>query len=133
VFDWLERGQADAVEATVAALKANLASPALQERGAQALATLTLMESNKGKAGRAGAVEAIVATMQQHVSDASVMEPCCRALCNMTDNNDGNSIKAGSAGAVECVVAAMRAHADKSFVQQWGRFLLARLGEARHY
>jgi hypothetical protein len=58
--------------------------------------------------------------MQRHVSIASVMEQCCRALFNVTCNNNDNCIKAGSAGAIECVVAAMHAHAGHVEVQQPG-------------
>ena len=116
-------GEAGAIEAVVAAMRAHGSNAEVQKQGCWALENMACDAENKVKAGSAGAIEVVVAAMRAHASNAGVQQRGCGALMNMTFN-DENKVKAGSAGAIESVVAAMRAHGSNAGVQQRGCWAL---------
>ena len=87
-FDWLERGQAGAVEAAVAKMTESLASAEMQKRGCLALQALhTQNTSTQRNAVTAGAIEAVLAAMREHTGHAGVQEAGCAAVAKMINRN----------------------------------------------
>jgi hypothetical protein len=135
----LKAGEADAIQAVVAAMAAHLDTVAVQKYGCWALCNISdNNDANKLKAGEAGAIEAVVAATRGHPDSADVQSVGCAAMLSLTMGNTANQTKAIALGAVngvansmEAVLTAMRLFPDsKDLLEQGCRALEVTWAEA---
>ena len=122
-------GDAGALEAVVAAMRAHSDVADVQVAGCIALCAVSNGDdaaglARKQRAVEAGAIEEVVAALRVHPQVALVQETGCGALGNVCWGEDAAALsrhqRAAAAGAIEEIVAAMRAHAQVVEVQERG-------------
>ncbi|CAM9380665.1 unnamed protein product [Phaeothamnion confervicola] len=118
-------GNAGAVEAVVAAMRAFEGNADVAECGCGALAALATEDANVVRVEASGGIEAVVRAMAAAAAASDGGEPQvqiqgCRALCSFAGSETFTKGAIAAAGGCEACVFTLNAFPDDVAVQQWG-------------